>query len=294
MGSRGPRRGAREAEPHPPGQGPGGSAQGALPRPGERKGRAAAGARRRRAEEAGGEAARRRSGGRRLVARESTDCSTICRGKILRLARPRLLSVARATPPHPRPGRVLGNRGRPLAAARRPRPPPPLAGGASHCLSPSLAAANSGRENATATAHSRSSWRQPVNVFLSSGRPPSVEELLREAQLNLQSLLQGTEREGGCGRSPRDRCIASGGRRRRKRTGTREIKRENSRKPIEKQNTHFPSLTFQTTDSESPNSTAVYTLWSPSLIFFSSVVSGGKGTEAEAGPWVKSFTKSAG
>ncbi|XP_053435435.1 NHS-like protein 2 isoform X1 [Nycticebus coucang] len=50
--------------------------------------------------------------------------------------------------------------------------------------------ANSGRENATATAHSRSSWRQPVNVFLSSGRPPSVEELLREAQLNLQSLLQ--------------------------------------------------------------------------------------------------------
>ncbi|XP_041500431.1 NHS-like protein 2 [Microtus oregoni] len=53
-----------------------------------------------------------------------------------------------------------------------------------------LAAANSGRENVTATAHSRSSWRQPVNVFLSSGRPPSVEELLREAQLNLQSLLQ--------------------------------------------------------------------------------------------------------
>ncbi|XP_047571271.1 NHS-like protein 2, partial [Lutra lutra] len=60
------------------------------------------------------------------------------------------------------------------------------AGGFRSCL----AAANSGRENATATAHSRSSWRQPVNVFLSSGRPPSVEELLREAQLNLQSLLQ--------------------------------------------------------------------------------------------------------
>ncbi|XP_064134621.1 NHS-like protein 2 isoform X2 [Loxodonta africana] len=52
------------------------------------------------------------------------------------------------------------------------------------------AAANSGQENATATAHSRSSWRQPANVFLSSGRPPSVEELLHEAQLNLQSLLQ--------------------------------------------------------------------------------------------------------
>ncbi|XP_077001547.1 NHS-like protein 2 isoform X2 [Tamandua tetradactyla] len=55
------------------------------------------------------------------------------------------------------------------------------------------AAANSGRENATATAHSRSSWRQPENVFLSPGRPPSVEELLREAQLNLQSLLQGQQ-----------------------------------------------------------------------------------------------------
>ncbi|XP_006868609.1 PREDICTED: NHS-like protein 2-like [Chrysochloris asiatica] len=53
-----------------------------------------------------------------------------------------------------------------------------------------LAAANSSQENATATALSRSSWRQPVNVFLSSGRPPSVEELLQEAQLNLQSLLQ--------------------------------------------------------------------------------------------------------
>ncbi|XP_060039224.1 NHS-like protein 2 isoform X3 [Erinaceus europaeus] len=50
--------------------------------------------------------------------------------------------------------------------------------------------ANAARENATAAAHSRSSWRQPVNVFLSPGRPPSVEELLREAQLNLQSLLQ--------------------------------------------------------------------------------------------------------
>lgn len=49
--------------------GPGGSARGALPRPGDRKGRAAAGAGRRQAEEAGGEAARRQSGGRRLAAR---------------------------------------------------------------------------------------------------------------------------------------------------------------------------------------------------------------------------------
>ncbi|XP_029463400.1 NHS-like protein 2 isoform X2 [Rhinatrema bivittatum] len=40
------------------------------------------------------------------------------------------------------------------------------------------------------TAHSKLSWQQPVNVFLASGRPPCVEELHQEAQLNLQSLLQ--------------------------------------------------------------------------------------------------------
>lgn len=114
------------------------------------------------------------------------------------------------------------------------------------------AAANSGRENATATAHSRSSWRQPVNVFLSSGRPPSVEELLREAQLNLQSLLQGTAREGGCGRSAEARCAAAGGRHRRKRTGTSRRKRDNGSKPVEKQSTHFPAcFTCQTNDSKS-------------------------------------------
>ncbi|KYO45143.1 NHS-like protein 2 isoform C [Alligator mississippiensis] len=40
------------------------------------------------------------------------------------------------------------------------------------------------------TAHSKLSWQQPVNVFLTSGRPPCMEELHQEAQLNLQSLLQ--------------------------------------------------------------------------------------------------------
>ncbi|XP_066437043.1 NHS-like protein 2 isoform X2 [Eleutherodactylus coqui] len=41
--------------------------------------------------------------------------------------------------------------------------------------------------------HSKlSNWQQqPVNVFLSSKRPPCVEELHQEAELNLQSLLQG-------------------------------------------------------------------------------------------------------
>ncbi|KAM5221408.1 LOW QUALITY PROTEIN: NHS-like protein 2 [Ctenodactylus gundi] len=83
--------------------------------------------------------------------------------------------------------------GAPAALSRlalAPRFRPPLPGERGDAASRVLTAANSGRENATATAHSRSSWRQPVNVFLSSGRPPSVEELLREAQLNLQSLLQ--------------------------------------------------------------------------------------------------------
>ncbi|NXP65729.1 NHSL1 protein, partial [Chloropsis cyanopogon] len=34
-------------------------------------------------------------------------------------------------------------------------------------------------------------WQQPVNVFLAAGRPPGMEQLHQEAQLNLQSLLQG-------------------------------------------------------------------------------------------------------
>ncbi|NXI61700.1 NHSL1 protein, partial [Anseranas semipalmata] len=41
-------------------------------------------------------------------------------------------------------------------------------------------------------AHAKLSWQQPVNVFLAAGRPPGMEQLHQEAQLNLQSLLQGT------------------------------------------------------------------------------------------------------
>ncbi|XP_063793110.1 NHS-like protein 2 isoform X4 [Pseudophryne corroboree] len=45
---------------------------------------------------------------------------------------------------------------------------------------------------ASSVDHSKlSNWQQqPVNVFLSSKRPPCVEELHQEAELNLQSLLQ--------------------------------------------------------------------------------------------------------
>ncbi|NXK93712.1 NHS protein, partial [Formicarius rufipectus] len=35
-------------------------------------------------------------------------------------------------------------------------------------------------------------WQQPVNVFLAAGRPPGMEQLHQEAQLNLQSLLQAS------------------------------------------------------------------------------------------------------
>ncbi|NXD37377.1 NHS protein, partial [Copsychus sechellarum] len=51
-------------------------------------------------------------------------------------------------------------------------------------------------------------WQQPVNVFLAAGRPPGMEQLHQEAQLNLQSLLQGTRTgagwagEGGGCKSP--------------------------------------------------------------------------------------------
>ncbi|XP_059680330.1 NHS-like protein 2 isoform X2 [Gavia stellata] len=38
--------------------------------------------------------------------------------------------------------------------------------------------------------HAKLSWQQPVNVFLAAGRPPGMEQLHQEAQLNLQSLLQ--------------------------------------------------------------------------------------------------------
>ncbi|NWH57350.1 NHSL1 protein, partial [Geococcyx californianus] len=45
-------------------------------------------------------------------------------------------------------------------------------------------------------AHTKLSWQQPVNVFLAAGRPPGMEQLHQEAQLNLQSLLQGSGTTG--------------------------------------------------------------------------------------------------
>ncbi|NXU36426.1 NHS protein, partial [Drymodes brunneopygia] len=39
-------------------------------------------------------------------------------------------------------------------------------------------------------------WQQPMNIFLAAGRPPGMEQLHQEAQLNLQSLLQGSRERG--------------------------------------------------------------------------------------------------
>ncbi|NXS69589.1 NHSL1 protein, partial [Pandion haliaetus] len=58
-------------------------------------------------------------------------------------------------------------------------------------------------------AHTKLSWQQPVNVFLAAGRPPGMEQLHQEAQLNLQSLLQGsgaTGAGGELGEGGRDGC----------------------------------------------------------------------------------------
>lgn len=58
-------------------------------------------------------------------------------------------------------------------------------------LSLSLPAATNLDSESKRTAHFQSSWQQHVNVFGSWSRPECVQELHQEAQLNLQSLLQG-------------------------------------------------------------------------------------------------------
>ncbi|XP_053931342.1 NHS-like protein 2 isoform X4 [Cuculus canorus] len=71
----------------------------------------------------------------------------------------------------------------------------PLAGeqpgalGAGSSVYVALATSNVDIENKKAT-HPKLSWQQPVNVFLAAGRPPGMEQLHQEAQLNLQSLMQ--------------------------------------------------------------------------------------------------------
>uniref|UniRef100_A0AAX7SG28 NHS-like 2 n=1 Tax=Astatotilapia calliptera TaxID=8154 RepID=A0AAX7SG28_ASTCA len=57
----------------------------------------------------------------------------------------------------------------------------------------------SGSSSSGGTAHFRSPWQQSVNVFGSWSRPECVEELHQQAQLNLQSLLQGKDAWRGGG-----------------------------------------------------------------------------------------------
>lgn len=81
------------------------------------------------AEDAGGRqqaaGGRRRRGGRRLAEQEGVDCGRICRGKILRLASPRLLNAASHRPP-PAPGRAGLREPRAPTGHRAPPPPRPL------------------------------------------------------------------------------------------------------------------------------------------------------------------------
>lgn len=84
------------------------------------------------------------------------------------------------------------------------RPPDSL----SLCSFPLAATSNLDLESKKA-AHTKLSWQQPVNVFLAAGRPPGMEQLHQEAQLNLQSLLQGSGARragGGLGEGGRDGC----------------------------------------------------------------------------------------
>lgn len=98
-----------------------------------------------------------------------------------------------------------------MAAAGSPRQPlqgSRLPASLSLCSLPLTATSNLDLESKKA-AHTKLSWQQPVNVFLAAGRPPGMEQLHQEAQLNLQSLLQGSGARGtggGMGEGSRDGC----------------------------------------------------------------------------------------
>lgn len=49
-----------------------------------------------------------------------------------------------------------------------------------------------------------------MNVFLAAGRPPGMEQLHQEAQLNLQSLLQGSKERGWGGLGEGDGWVLPG------------------------------------------------------------------------------------
>ncbi|XP_041280223.1 NHS-like protein 2 isoform X3 [Onychostruthus taczanowskii] len=98
--------------------------------------------------------------------------------------RGRVLGVGAATFP-PRPGRPrVRCCGLPTWSA------PEVGGWGGSAAGPrSRATSNLDLESKKA-APAKLPWQQPVNVFLAAGRPPGMEQLHQEAQLNLQSLLQ--------------------------------------------------------------------------------------------------------
>lgn len=57
-------------------------------------------------------------------------------------------------------------------------------------MSPSAAVSNLDEESRW-TVHYTAPWHQQENVFLPSSRPPCVEDLHRQAKLNLKSVLRG-------------------------------------------------------------------------------------------------------
>lgn len=98
----------------------------------------------------------------------------------------------------------MASAGSPRQPLKGSRPPASL----SLCSLSPTATSNLDLESKKA-AHTKLSWQQPVNVFLAAGRPPGMEQLHQEAQLNLQSLLQGSGARGtggGMGEGSRDGC----------------------------------------------------------------------------------------
>ncbi|XP_039587047.1 NHS-like protein 2 isoform X2 [Passer montanus] len=113
------------------------------------------------------------------------DPSTVC-SLVARAApqRGRVLGVGAATLP-PRPGRP-----RPRCCGLPTWSAPDVGGWGDSAAGPrSRATSNLDLESKKA-APAKLPWQQPVNVFLAAGRPPGMEQLHQEAQLNLQSLLQ--------------------------------------------------------------------------------------------------------
>lgn len=80
------------------------------------------------------------------------------------------------------------------ATTARPHTQPaesPRANRLSHLPSVSLAAVSNLDEESKWTVHYTAPWHQQENVFLPGSRPPCVEDLHRQAKVNLKTALRG-------------------------------------------------------------------------------------------------------